>query len=203
MYRNRTSGIYRIVNKTTGKVYVGSSCHLEERMIRHQIHLNNGKHVNCYLQRAWNKYGKSDFLIEVIEKTSDLISREQYWVDFYRSGNKRYGYNIKSDIVRNSMPEETRRKISMSNLGKKMPVEFGNMVRERNSGAGNGQWNKSPAIRKISSKSIIEIDRLLMQGHSLSQIGVIYSCSSSNISCIKNRKRSHKKAISEAYNSIR
>ena len=50
-------GIYRIKNLINGKCYYGSSKEIEKRLKRHKRELNSNTHINCVLQRAWNKYG--------------------------------------------------------------------------------------------------------------------------------------------------
>jgi hypothetical protein len=51
------SGIYKITNLKTGKVYIGKASRVSSRLANHKYLLRNNKHVNVYLQRAWNKYG--------------------------------------------------------------------------------------------------------------------------------------------------
>ena len=55
------SGIYKIVNKIDGKIYVGQSIHLEKRKNEHFKELINNKHQNQHLQYAFNKYGINNF----------------------------------------------------------------------------------------------------------------------------------------------
>lgn len=78
-------GIYKIENKTTGKLYIGSSLDIRKRWIRHLWDLENNKHHSIILQRAWNKYGKDDFVFEVIEECNidNLLILEQKYLDEY------------------------------------------------------------------------------------------------------------------------
>ncbi len=85
MYEDlKQSGIYEIVNRVTGKIYVGSAVDMEHRMYRHFIQLRKRKHCNTILQRAYIKQTTSavfDFrVLEYCEKV-DLIKREQCWMD--------------------------------------------------------------------------------------------------------------------------
>ena len=75
-------GIYRIRNKINGKCYYGSSKNIEKRWQRHKNQLKNNNH-NPLLQRAWNKYGESNFIFEVVEecKLSILLETEQKYLD--------------------------------------------------------------------------------------------------------------------------
>lgn len=89
-------GVYMIYQMNTGKVYIGSSKRIEKRWKEHKRELNNNKHHNRYLQRAWNKYGGESFLFDVIEECNldILIEREQFWMDYLNCLNSSYGYNI-------------------------------------------------------------------------------------------------------------
>lgn len=81
---NMTIGVYSIVCKATDSIYIGSSNNIELRWKAHKNHLSKGIHVNRYLQRAYDKYGLSDFNFTIIEECSEdrLIEREQYYIDF-------------------------------------------------------------------------------------------------------------------------
>ena len=61
MAEERSSGIYTIICKTTGKYYIGSAVWIRKRWRNHREDLRKGKHHNLYLQRAWNKYGEDNF----------------------------------------------------------------------------------------------------------------------------------------------
>lgn len=95
-----TIGIYTITNSVNGKVYVGSSVRIERRWREHRLALNNGTHVNKYLQNSWEKYGAENFVFAVVETLSDLNSvadlflAEQRWMDQLNAMDRRVGYNI-------------------------------------------------------------------------------------------------------------
>lgn len=76
-------GIYRIVNTQNDKKYIGSSNDIKVRWRNHRYQLNNKKHPNKHLQGAWNKYGKSNFIFEIIClcDVNDLSSKEQFYID--------------------------------------------------------------------------------------------------------------------------
>jgi group I intron endonuclease len=76
-------GIYRIKNLVNGKCYYGSSKQIEKRFDRHKRELKNNIHINCILQRAWDKYGEDNFLFEIVEKCdiNVLLEREQRYLD--------------------------------------------------------------------------------------------------------------------------
>ena len=78
-------GVYRIVNRTNNKIYVGSTSTLgfKKRWWGHRTRLRANTHWNQHLQNAWNKYGESQFQFEIIETCLplDCIAREQYYID--------------------------------------------------------------------------------------------------------------------------
>lgn len=76
-------GIYEIRNVINNKYYIGSSKNIKKRWWRHKNDLKNNNHNNIHLQRAWNKYGKNNFIFKVIEecKIEDLLSLEQKYLD--------------------------------------------------------------------------------------------------------------------------
>lgn len=92
----RTSGIYKITCLPTKKIYIGSGKNLEQRWLLHARELRGNRHVNARLQHAWNKYGESSFVFEVIEQILEpfLLEREQYWIDQLHATNKKHGFNI-------------------------------------------------------------------------------------------------------------
>lgn len=73
-----------------GKSYIGQSVHIERRFTEHC-----GSNVNSYIHNAIKKYGKDNFIFEVIEecKPEELDERERYWIAFYDTV-KPNGYNL-------------------------------------------------------------------------------------------------------------
>lgn len=80
----------------TNKVYVGSTTQGKRRVLSHKRDLAAHKHSNSYLQHAWDKYGEKKFVWFVVEecKPSELLTREQWWIEFLRATDERYGFNL-------------------------------------------------------------------------------------------------------------
>lgn len=80
------SGVYEIVNNINGYRYIGSSLTIYRRLRRHVVYLNNQKHENSHLQRAWNKYGEKsfDFRILLFCDPGDCLMFEQRAMDYYK-----------------------------------------------------------------------------------------------------------------------
>lgn len=65
-------GIYTVTNVVSGTVYVGQARNIRKRWEVHRCTLENDKHRNGYLQRAWNKYGAAAFRFEVLVDLSNV-----------------------------------------------------------------------------------------------------------------------------------
>lgn len=84
-------GIYAIVHNSSGQRYIGSASNISKRWHRHRKDLSLGVHRNAHLQATWNKYGAAAFEFVVLELTSDLVAREQYWIDHHEA--YQHGFN--------------------------------------------------------------------------------------------------------------
>lgn len=129
------SGVYKILNKQTGKFYIGSSINIDNRFKQHIRKLNSNNHDNDHLQKSWNKYGISNFTFEIVEYTEieNLIIREQYYLDkllYADENNNKFseiGYNIlrcSSNTLGFRFSEESKFKMSLSksNISKKIDI---------------------------------------------------------------------------------
>lgn len=77
-------GVYCITCTGNGRTYVGSARDVERRWNEHVAALTRKRHENKYLQNAFNKYGVGAFrlsVLEVVSEESELIAREQWWID--------------------------------------------------------------------------------------------------------------------------
>lgn len=90
------TGIYSITNLVNGKVYVGSAMCIRGRMSAHRGCLRRGAHYNTYLQRAWDKYGESNFRFDVLKtcQPDELEAFEQHWIDKLGTACRSKGYNL-------------------------------------------------------------------------------------------------------------
>lgn len=86
-----TCGIYKI-NFPNGKYYIGLSRDIKRRMWEH----NNPSKAITPCDLAIRKYGKITEIeiLELVENEEYLGSREQYWISYYKSNEKQYGYNL-------------------------------------------------------------------------------------------------------------
>lgn len=128
-----TSGIYKIENKITHKVYIGQSVNIEKRWQCHINSLNKGTHFNRHLQKSWIKYGKDSFIFKIIEKCSsdknELNKKETKWTLYYYPNV----YNLGATGNSSKLSYETKQRISkavnafLSKLSdKEKKIKFGN-----------------------------------------------------------------------------
>lgn len=64
-------GIYAIKNNANGKIYIGQSTNVKDRLWHHKSALKNNRHENSYLQNSYNKYGADCFEFVVIEECEE------------------------------------------------------------------------------------------------------------------------------------
>lgn len=155
--------VYCHTNKINQKKYVGITRNIPERR------WNNGRGYvnNKYFSRAIKKYGWHNFLHEILY--TDLSKEQAEEIEIalikeYDSANPEHGYNIElggngtgrvtdetrkriSDALKgHGCSEETRRKISISNTGKKYPNKpkpsKEQMEKLRFANIGRTPWNK-------------------------------------------------------------
>jgi len=133
------SGIYKIKCCSNSKIYIGSSFNIESRLKKHFTQLKNQNHINPHLQSAYNKYGCNDFISEIIELCSveDLISREQFWMDFTKCYDRKIGFNncrMADRPLGYRHTDEAKKKMSKSKRGKKLTQEHIDKIKKSNTG---------------------------------------------------------------------
>lgn len=104
--------IYAIRQKDTGKIYIGSSRMVAERLKSHLAALESGRHSNEDMQADYNKYGRESFEFYEIDKmpTEAYRQRETYWMFVFNSCDRNKGYNYKDwgGRIRESITEFPR-----------------------------------------------------------------------------------------------
>ncbi len=124
--------IYKITNKKTGKIYIGSTSNFYKRKMEHINNLKSGNDHSRYLQNSWNKYGGDSFEFEIIEKCNPikniLLSKEQYYLDLLLKANEnnhlffKLGMNtcrLSNSKLGTKMSNKQKRKLSKVHKGKK------------------------------------------------------------------------------------
>ena len=113
--------VYSHTNLINGKIYIGlTSMKPEERWKN-----GAGYHIGTHFRNAIDKYGWDNFRHDIIkdnltkEEAADL---EIYYISFYNSNDRRFGYNMSSGGENGGghpQSEETRRNISKNNGSRK------------------------------------------------------------------------------------
>lgn len=153
--------IYRFKNKVNGKVYIGQTVKpLRKRVIQHMTNSRPTTKVHkTYFHNALNKYGFENFDLIIVERCSsqeELNERETYWIAYYNSTDKQYGYNIDSGGQKGkstkSLFEEHRQALLNANLGCHKSKE----TKQQLSKVHKQKW-KDPQFRKEHISNIMNV----------------------------------------------
>jgi group I intron endonuclease len=135
-----TCGIYKITSPS-GRIYIGQSIDIERRWTKYLgEHCKNQIKLYC----SFKKYGVEAHVFEVIEEceVEHLNIKERYWQDFYKCMEG--GLNClltQTDEKPKILSKETKQKIRLSSLGKKMSEEACRKI-------GYLSSNRSPETKK-------------------------------------------------------
>lgn len=109
--------IYKIINKYTGRIYIGATRNFKKRKKDHLLELKSGRHKNILMQRDCNKYGIDGFSFDIILENEDCFSVEQDYINKFGTYNIARG-GIGGDVF-NNLPtyrqEEIRDKVRTRN----------------------------------------------------------------------------------------
>lgn len=109
-------GIYLIRCKENKKVYVGQSINIRARIKCHFFHLSKNYHKNLGLLEDYKKFGRKSFESEIIEicERERLNEREGFYISFYKSLDKEFGFNVQKERLGQlaCLSEEGKRKSS-------------------------------------------------------------------------------------------
>lgn len=148
--KKRQPCIYKITNLVDGKVYIGqTTVGFEKRIREHLYKLRNDKHKNEHLQRAYNKFGETNFVFEILQECEikEIDSLECYWIELFESTDRSYGYNFENGGNKNKKHHaETLTKLSeLSKRNWENPIYLKKMAEriERMTGS------KNPAAIKV------------------------------------------------------
>jgi group I intron endonuclease len=156
--------IYKITNKTNGKSYVGQSIRPLEKRWSNHINESNRKN-NRYICRAIKKYGKENFILEVLcECTTPKILNimETFYIISHKTFHTEGGYNLTYGGNGRSgfkLSEETKKKISISNTGKKATEKTRKKLREVHLGYKHSEEAKKKIIEALKGRVCSEETR--------------------------------------------
>lgn len=172
----KRTGVYGIYCLANNRVYIGSSSAKRGLIYRLRCHLADlkvGKHHSILLQRAWDKYGKQNFVFKVVEfvEPSQCVEREQYWLDYYDTSNPKKGFNIsptaksqlgvkrrqesiekhRMKMIGRKITEEHKKRLSEFNKGRVMSSESKRKMSESHKGVPKGDNRKKKILYEITS----------------------------------------------------
>lgn len=121
--------IYAIKNIKNSRRYIGSSVQVLTRLRKHFQQLRDNIHYNEKLQRAYNKYGKNFFIVEILEEfdyidDNQRLMKEQYYMNLYKAYKKGYNCTINAawsgvkGILEGERLENMKKKVSLSMKGR-------------------------------------------------------------------------------------
>lgn len=144
------SGVYVIVNKVNGNLYIGSSIRIKQRLQDHRSGLERGNNPCTLLQRAWNKYGADAFEFYTAELVApeSVVSVEQDMIDAARlAGATLYNARFRAEgNLGNRHTEEAKAKIGKASRERKRSE----VTRQRMSLAAAGTKHSKEAREKMS-----------------------------------------------------
>lgn len=205
-------GIYQIRNLINGRVYIGQTRQrFEKRYLHHYWKLKRGTHDNPWLQRAFNKYGETQFVFEVLEiiEDGDLINEREFILiqsakqlntcyNMIDGGGGRGGIPMSEETKRRlgelnrvlntgkRASEETKRKMSESRRGKhRKPEDIQKAVNTRQNRILSGTQN---GTTKLTSDQAKQIKQMLMCGVPYDVISQKFNISKYNINAIRSNR---------------
>ena len=152
---NKIAHVYAITCTATGQSYVGCSQALKQRWYAHRLMLRNGTHQSPALQQAWDIYGPTAFLLEILEtlfsssKAERLIA-EAKWVkkkgsyNAMPSNQEGTGFTLAPN-ARQNVGEHTKRRWADPEERAKLAQGLIN------------RWS-NPEARKLQSAKLAEIN---------------------------------------------
>jgi len=143
------SGVYKIVNITNGRLYVGSAKEFKRRYKGHLKSLCKGTHHNKFLQNDFNKCGSDAFEFHVLEVVAgsklNRTKKEQVYIN-EQLDNWENCYNFQKKTIKKNgpwskTPEQTRAILREQKLGPKNPMY------------GKVPWNKGRTFPEFSKEN--------------------------------------------------
>lgn len=120
--------IYKLTSPS-GKIYIGQTIKTLKYRFRHHCYsaFNKNSHNNSTpLSMAIRKYGKKKWSKEIIDRATtidELNKKETYWITHFNTIDRMIGYNCNTGGDSYIPNEDTRKKISIGNRGKKTSIE--------------------------------------------------------------------------------
>ena len=116
--------VYKFENLLNGKIYIGLTSNLNNR-IREHIKCSSGKFpIHCYIHKALKKYGLINFNLywKKYNSEEDVIKAEIYYISKYQTNQSTKGYNLTTGGERFKMNEDVIDRIKLKQKRKSVSV---------------------------------------------------------------------------------
>lgn len=172
VWKNEINVIYKFTNVLNNKVYIGkTSTSLRKRVIGHLTTSRKWtKARKGYFQHVLCKYGIENFSIDILDRceTKELLNeREKYWINYYKSNDKQFGYNMTPGGDGNSDLEFCRKNIERlikANTGSRRNEDtkklLSNIHKElwNNPEFRNKHIENAKKLSELTSKKVLQLD---------------------------------------------
>lgn len=87
--------IYALRHESTGKIYVGSTANLHQRILKHANDLRRGIHQVPDFQADYDQHKNKELTVTVLDTATNWEEhfREYEWMDRYQTNDRKRGYN--------------------------------------------------------------------------------------------------------------
>lgn len=149
--------MYKVTCMQNNKIYVGQTTWtLLARWKQHIHHAVHGR--RCALHNAIRKYGKENFITEVLEEcaVTELDARETYWIEHLHAYVPTVGYNRTFGGQRGKLTAAVRAQLSILHSGSRNPMSGKHHtveVRARMSAKRKGRTKSPEWQAKITASS--------------------------------------------------
>ena len=144
---NKISGVYKIINTITGEFYIGSSKNVKDRWAHHKAPSTWKKHPNSRMYQDMQKYCVDKFKFEIIEETTELKQREQYWMNLLKP--KYNNYNAKGWNIERC--KRVLKKYQQSEKGKKAHKKY---LQSEKGKEANKKYSQSEKGKEVNRKAM-------------------------------------------------
>jgi predicted GIY-YIG superfamily endonuclease len=123
-YTNPIPGVYEIYHIKSGKVYVGSTINLYNRIKAHESNLRKNKHANAPLQKAYNDDARIKFHLYLCNNAYEAYHLEQERIRHHQKEDQ--CFNLRSP--NNELSEELADLLKDQPIQKARPVSINGKV---------------------------------------------------------------------------
>lgn len=152
--------LYEIKNIINNKRYIGRTCNPDIRKKRHFRELEKNKHHCIFLQRAFNKYGKENFIFNIIDTRNTLKEIQELELSYINDNSNLYNvsnFSSGGDLISNHPNnDQIRKKISSSskrrweNMSCEEKIKYCKLV----TGINNPNYGNRGTLNPLYGKSL-------------------------------------------------